>query len=760
MKRIVPFILIIGLIVGLFAFHPMSTPIEKSTDQKVDSLLALMTLEEKVGQLNMYNGTWEFTGPVPADANSQDKAEMIKNGQVGAMLNVLTAEGTYEAQKLAVENSRLGIPLLFGYDVIHGYKTMFPIPLGQAASWDANVGQRSSRIAAEEMSSTGLHWAFGPMIDVARDARWGRIMECAGEDPLLNAYFAKAWIEGLQGDDLSELHTVAACAKHFAAYGFVEAGLDYFSVDISDQTMFNVALPPFKAAVESGVSSVMNAFQDINGIPATAHKFLMRETLKGVWGFEGLVLSDWASINELIPHGYAKDRKAAAKLAFEAGCDMDMEAKVYEEELAQLIEKGSVDIALLDDAVKRILKLKFELGLFDDPYRYSNKEREQTSLLTKENLAAAREVGSSSIVLLKNDKNLLPLAKKGKSIAVIGQLGKSKDVVLGSWRAQAVSNSGVSILEGVQNATDNSSQVKYAQGYTLTKGDRAFIYELDIVEGDRSKFPEAVQLARESDVVVLAMGEDCYQSGEGRSQVDITLKGNQEELFEEILKVNKNVVVVLMNGRPLAIPGIAEKAPAILETWFLGSEMGNSVADVLFGDVNPSGKLPVSFPHHVGQEPFYYNKKNSGRPVPNDFDAGMVFWGHYTDGPKEAVFPFGHGLSYSTFKYKNLEVEPKTGEAKVSVQVKNTSSTDGVETVQVYIWDRFATETQPIKRLVDFKKVMVKAGETTSVQFTLNEEDLGFYHRDYQFYAEDGEFRVMVGSSSEDYLAKDVSIEF
>lgn len=756
MKQYAPLLLIICVI----ACQPETPPVKSDIDQKVDSLLALMTIEEKVGQLNMYNGTWEFTGPVPPDDNSQDKAEMIKSGRVGAMLNVLTAEGTYEAQKLAVENSRLGIPLLFGYDIIHGYKTMFPIPLGQAASWDANVGERASRVAAVEMSAAGLHWAFGPMIDVARDARWGRIMECAGEDPLLNAYFAKAWIQGYQGDDLSEINTVAACAKHFAAYGFVEAGLDYFSVDISDQTLYNVALPPFKAAVDAGVSSIMTAFQDVNGIPATADKYLQRDILKGAWNFQGLVLSDWASINELIIHGYAKDRTAAARLAFEAGCDMDMEAKIYEEALAELINNNVVDIALLDDAVKRILKLKFELGLFDDPYRYSNKEREKTSLLTKENLAAAREAGSSSIVLLKNEKSLLPLPKKGKSIAVIGQLGNSKDVVLGSWRAQAVSHSGVSIFEGVQNAADNSSLVKYAQGYTLTKGDRAFVYELDIVEGDRSKFPQAIKLARESDIVILAMGEDCYQSGEGRSQVDITLKGNQEELFEEILKVNKNVVVVLMNGRPLAIPEIAEKAPAILETWFLGSEMGNAVADVLFGEVNPSGKLPVSFPHHVGQEPFYYNQKNSGRPIPNEFDAGMVFWAHYTDGPKDAVFPFGHGLSYSSFVYDELKVAPITGGANVSVQVTNSSTVDGTETVQVYIWDRIATETQPAKRLVDFKKVMIKAGESVHVQFTLTEEDLGFYHRDYQFYAEDGEFRIMVGSSSEDFLATDIEIAF
>ncbi len=757
MKRIAPFL---ALIIGVIACQPSTNTMKSDIDQKVDSLLTLMTLEEKVGQLNLYNGTWEFTGPVPADENSQAKAEMIKKGGVGAMLNVLTAEATYEAQRLAVENSRLGIPLLFGYDVIHGYKTMFPIPLAQAASWDEAVARKAAEISALEMASAGQHWAFGPMLDVARDARWGRIMESAGEDPFLNSYFAKPWVEGLQGNDLSQLNTVAACAKHFAAYGFAEAGLDYFSVDISEQTMNNVALPPFKAALDAGVSTVMNAFQDINGIPATAEKHLQRDILKGLWGFDGFVVSDWSSISELIIHGYAKDTTAAAQLAIEAGSDMDMESRVYETALTELINDKKVDEALLDDAVKRILKLKFKLGLFDDPYRYSDTDREKSNLLTPNNLRAAREVGRESIVLLKNDGQLLPLSKEGKSIAVIGQLANNKDVVLGSWRAQAVTNSGISVLEGIQNATQNKDQVNFAQGYTLTEGERVFIHELNFVEGDRSRFREAINLARKSDIVVLVLGEDCFQSGEGRSQVDIALKGNQEELFDEVLKVNPNVVVVLMNGRPLAIPKIAEKAPAIVETWYLGSEMGNAVADVLFGDFNPSGKLPVSFPHHVGQEPFYYNKKNSGRPEGYDFDDKMVFWSHWADSPKEAVFPFGHGLSYSSFELSDLDVSPQPKGAGISINVSNTSDIAGIETVQVYIWDKYATETQPIKRLVDFKKIPLEPGASKTVEFQLDEEDLGFYHRGYEFYAEDGEFVIMVGSSSETFLAKNIEVKF
>ncbi len=746
-------------------FFCACSPESKDTSQnametKVDSLVSIMTLQEKIGQLNMYNGTWEFTGPVPSDENSQEKAENIKKGLVGGMLNVLTAEGTREAQKLAVEESRLGIPLIFGYDVIHGYKTMFPIPLAQAASWDPSVGRESSAISAKEMAASGLHWAFGPVMDIARDARWGRIMEGAGEDPYLTSVFARAWVEGLQGDDLTSEETVAACAKHFAAYGFAEAGLDYSTVDISNHTLYNVALPPFKAAVDAGVATVMNAFNEIGGIPATGHRHLQRDILKGAWGFDGIMLSDWASINEMVTHGYSKDSASAAKSALLAGCDMDMESRIYERHLEGVISSGGLDEALLDDAVRRILKLKFQLGLFDDPYKYSDMERERTTILTSEHLAKARETGRKSIVLLKNDRSILPLKKAGQKIAVIGQLASSKDVVLGSWRAQAIPNSGISILEGIQGAVERSTSVSYARGYTLTKGDRTFRFELDIVEGDRSGFSEAVQVAGRSDVVILVMGEDCFQTGEGRSQVDIALKGNQEDLLKEILKVNKNVIAVLMNGRPLAIPYVAENVPAIVETWYLGSEMGNAVADVLFGDYNPTGKLPVSFPYHVGQEPLYYYVKNTGRPVPNEFDAGMVFWAHYTDSPKKALFPFGYGLSYSSFEYSDLQLTAVEKGVNVSVKVTNTSEVDGVETAQVYIRDIHASETRPAKQLVDFRKIAISAGQSETVTFTLSTEDLGFYHAGYSFYAEPGVFKIMVGGDSQNLLTEDIELDF
>ena len=722
-----------------------------ATDKKIAELLAKMTLEEKIGQLNLYNGTWEFTGPVPADDNSQEKAENIKKGLVGGMLNVLTAEGTREAQRLAVENSRLGIPLIFGYDVIHGYKTMAPIPLAQSASWDAEVARKSAEVAALEAASAGIHWTFAPMVDVTRDARWGRMMESPGEDPYLASVMSRAWVEGFQGKNLGDLHTIAACAKHFAAYGFAEAGRDYNTVDISDQTLYNVALPPFKAAAEAGVATFMNAFNELGGVPATGSEKLQRKILKGDWGYEGFVVSDWASIGEMIIHGYAPDTTTAAEIALRAGSDMDMESFVYEKGLKKVIAGGKVDEALLDDAVRRILKVKFDLGLFDDPYRYSNEQREKENTLTKANLSAAREAAKKSIVLLKNENQLLPLKKQGQSIAVIGSLAASKDIPLGSWRAQAIENSAVSLLEGIQKVAGDA-HVKYAEGYTLTEGERAFTQELNIVAKDESGFAEAIELARNSDVVVLALGEDCWQSGEGRSQTDITLKGSQEALLQELLQVNKNIVVTLMTGRALAIPQVAQTVPAMLNVWHLGSEAGNAIADVLFGDYNPSGKLPVSFPRNVGQVPIYYNQKNTGRPDPYPHDDKLVFWSHYTDSPKTPLFPFGYGLSYTSFEYSQFGLsatEMKKGEViTATVKVKNTGNYDGHEVVQLYLRDHFGSFTRPVKELKAFEKVFLKAGEEKTVTFHIDEEMLSYYRADLTFGAEPGTFTAMIGSNS------------
>lgn len=760
MRFLLFFPLLLGLLVACNQSPQQSNSMSADIDKKVDSLMAIMTLEEKIGQLNLYSGSWEITGPVPADDYSQQKAENIRQGKVGGMLNVFTARGTREAQRLAVENSRLKIPLIFGYDVVHGYKTMFPIPLAQAASWDAEVARKGAEIAAKEAASSGLHWTFSPMIDISRDARWGRIMEGAGEDPHLTSVMAKAWVEGYQGQDLSDPLTIAACAKHFAAYGFAEAGRDYNTVDISNHTLYNVALPPFKAAIDAGAVSIMNAFNEVGGIPATGHSQLQRDILKGAWDFKGFVVSDWASINEMVTHGYTPDVASAALAAITAGSDMDMESRIYETELIKLVNNGTIKEAVIDDAARRILRVKFQLGLFDDPYRYSDEEREKSNLLTEEHLAAARDAGRKSIVLLKND-GILPLAKKLNSVGIIGQLAASKDVPLGSWRAQANANSAVSILEGIQGAVQDRSAVRFAQGYTLTTGKRTFINELTMVEGDRSGFNEAIQLAKSVETVVMVMGEDCFQTGEGRSQADIGLKGNQEELLAEILKVNSNVVVILMTGRPVAIPYTFKNAKAVIQAWYLGQAMGDAVADVLFGEYNPSGKLPVSFPYHVGQEPLYYSRKNTGRPTTNDFDTGLVFWSHYTDVSNEALVPFGFGLSYTTFSYSDFEVKtPKEGTIELSLRLKNTGSRAGVETVQVYLRDTFASETQPIKRLVAFRQVSLEAGADQVIRFMLTDQELGFYHSDYRFYAEDGEFQVMVGGNSRDLLIEKVEVKF
>lgn len=754
------YLMLLLVTLGLASCNDKPTNTTSVYDQKADSLLNLMTLDEKVGQLNMYSGGWDFTGPVPDDANNQRQLENIKKGMVGGMLNVLTADGTRKAQELAVENSRLGIPLIFGYDVVHGYTTMFPIPLAQAASWDAESAKLGSKVAAQEAAASGLHWTFAPMVDISRDARWGRIMESAGEDPYLASVMAKAWVEGYQGDDLSDPLTIAACAKHFAAYGFAEAGRDYNTVDISRNTLFNVVLPPFKAASDAGVATFMNAFNEISGEPATGSAFLQRDILKGAWGFNGFVVSDWASIGELMTHGFAKDSAEAGRIALLAGSDMDMESKVYEHHLKDLIKSGKVNEKLLDDAVKRILKVKFQLGLFDDPYRYCDTEREASTVYSPKNRETSREIAHSTMVLLKNEGKLLPISKKVKTIAVIGDLAASKDVPLGSWRAQAIQNSAVSLVDGIKEAAGDHVKVTYAQGYKLTEGPRDFVHELTMISGDHSGFSKAISLARNSDVVIMALGEDCFQSGEGRSQGDISLKGDQLELLKAVIKVNPNVVAVLMNGRPIAIPYVAEHVPAILETWFAGSESGNAIADVLFGKQNPSGKLPVSFPRHTGQEPLYYNQKNTGRPITNAHDDGLVFWSHYTDMPKTPQWAFGHGLSYTDFEYSDLKVSPKGGGTEVSITLKNTGDYDGAEVAQVYIRDMHASLTQPIKRLVDFTKIYMQKGDQITLSFMLTEEDFGFYHLNQQFYAESGTFQIFVGGSSDKVLTQSIELTF
>lgn len=742
-----------------FAFCPFinanepTKQLDPVIESKITDLLSKMTLDEKMGQLNQFTSQWEMTGPAPKGTSEQQMLEMIKSGMVGSMLNVTGADATRKAQKLAVENSRLKIPMIFGYDVIHGYQTIFPIPLAEAASWEPELAGKSARIAAVETSASGIQWTFAPMVDVARDARWGRNMEGSGEDPYLGSLFAAARVKGFQGNDLKADNTIAACVKHFAAYGFIEAGREYNTVDISESTLRNVVLPPFKAAADAGAQTFMNAFNEIGGVPSTANSHLLRDILKGEWGFDGFVVSDWNSIGELLIHGVAADNKEAARLAITAGADMDMMGKCYVPNLKPLVEDGSVDVKLLDDAVRRVLRVKYRLGLFDDPYKYSDETREKNLVYSKENIAASREAAKRSIVLLKNDKNLLPLKKNGQKIALIGELAADNDVPLGSWRAKAVTGSAVSLLEGMKSVVGNSSDLTFEKGPVYVSGKSLFTVELEFNTTDKSGIAEAVNVAKTADVVVLALGENCFQTGEGRSQTDIKLKGLQQELLEAVSAVNKNVVVVLMNGRPLDISWMAENVSSILEVWHLGSQAGNAIADVLFGDYNPAGKLPVSFPRNLGQVPMYYNHKSTGRP----WDAeGNVFWSHYTDSPSDALFPFGFGLSYTTFAYSDLKLSSETiskgDKLQVSVTVKNTGKVDGEEVVQLYIRDLVGSISRPVKELKGFEKIALKAGESKVVNFTLGENDLAFWGADNQFQAESGDFKLWVGTNSTEGL--------
>ncbi|MBJ7880832.1 beta-glucosidase BglX [Gelidibacter salicanalis] len=738
------------------------SPSNNSIEQKVDSVLALMRLNEKIGQLVQYSGGWDATGPTSSQGD-QHKLEKLKRGEVGSMLNVTTVASIRETQKIIMDNSRLKIPLIFAYDVIHGYKTIFPIPLGESASWDLELMQKSAQISARESAASGLHWTFAPMIDVSRDARWGRVMEGAGEDPFLNSKIGVARIKGFQGDDLSSEFTIAACAKHFAGYGFGEAGRDYNTVNIGVHELHNTILPPFKAAAEAGVATFMNAFNDIDGIPATGHKELQRDLLKGEWQWNGLMVSDWGSIGEMIAHGYATDKKHAAEIALNAGSDMDMESYAYEAHLGTLLKENKISVDHLDDAVRRVLRLKFELGLFDDPYKYCDEEREKKEVYTPENLAFAREVAKKSIVLLKNDNKILPLSKDIKSIAVIGPLANDKDSPLGNWRGKGDYNSAVSLLEGVKGMVGKNTKIYYEKGIDLTiptvePGSNQFLHPLKFNTTDASGISAAVAAAKKADVVLLAIGENAYQTGEGRSQVNIGFAGLQNELLEAVYKANKNVVIVLMNGRPMDLSRASEIVPSILECWHLGSESGNAIADVLFGDYNPSGKLPVSFPYHVGQEPLYYNQKNTGRP----YSPNHVTFSGYRDAPKGALYPFGFGLSYTTFEYSDIRLDQTemavNGDLKVSVDVKNTGDVEGEEVVQLYIRDMVGSLVRPIKELKGFEKINLKAGASQTVIFTINAELLQFYTANNTWEVEPGAFTVWIGGDSNTKLKTGFSV--
>ena len=724
----------------------LCTAQKKSTDQKVDSVLKLMTLEEKVGQLNQYNGDWAHTGPITKDG---DKQNQLRKGQIGSMLNVIGVAHTRELQEMAMQ-SRLKIPLLFGQDVIHGYKTTFPIPLAEAASWDMDAIGLSARVAATEAAASGIHWTFAPMVDISRDPRWGRVMEGAGEDTWLGSKIAYARVKGFQGMGLGNTDAVMACAKHFAAYGAAVGGRDYNSVDMSERMLHETYLPPFKAAIDAGAATVMNSFNDLNGIPATGNAYLQRTILKGQWNFKGFVVSDWGSVGEMINHGYVKDNSEAALSAISAGSDMDMESRSYKNHLPKLVKDGKVRIQLVDDAVRRILKKKFELGLFDDPYRFCNEEREKREMNNPAHTAAARDMARKSIVLLKNDQQLLPISKQTGSIALIGPFIRAVRDNLGFWSMEWPDDSIkiVSQWEGIQKRVSAGTRLIYARGCNIN-------------DSSRAGFSEAVEAALGADVVVLSVGEARDMSGEAKSRSSIQLPGVQEELIKAIHATGKPVIVLVNAGRPLVFNWTADNVPAILYTWWLGTEAGNAIADVLFGEYNPSAKLPVTFPRSEGQIPIYYNHYITGRPAKNEYDLNYV--SAYIDLPNSPRYPFGYGLSYTQFSYSDLVIGSKTirkdRPLTISVKIKNTGRYDGRETVQLYVRDKVASVVRPVKELKGFQQVALKAGETKIISFDLTIEDLKFYNQTLRFIAEPGEFELMVGGNSRDVLSASFSWE-
>jgi beta-glucosidase len=699
-------------------------------ERRINALLARMTLAEKLGQLQQLDGE--------ANGNYRpEQVEMVRRGLLGSTLNVRGAARSNELQRIAVNESRLKIPMLFGFDVIHGYRTIFPVPLGEAASWDPAAAERAASIAADEARAAGVHWTFAPMLDIARDARWGRIVEGAGEDPYLGVAFARARVRGFQGTDYSAQDRVVACAKHWVAYGATEGGRDYNTTDVTERNLRGIYFPPFKAAVDAGVGTFMSAFNDIDGVPATANPFTLTRVLRGEWKFDGLVVSDYTAVEELIKHGLAADGADAAQLALNAGVDMEMVSRLYNMHGAQLLKDRKLSLATIDEAVRRILRIKFRLGLFEHPY--ADEARERTEILSPPHRAAARELAARSFVLLRNERETLPLSASARQIAVVGPLADSQTDVIGSWNGDGHVEDAVTLLAGVRAKVAQNTKVTYAKGCD--------------VEGDANAgFDEAVRAARNADVTIVAVGESAAMSGEASARASLDLPGRQLDLVKAIHATGKPYVVVLMNGRPLTINWLAENSPAILETWFAGTEAGNAIADVLFGAVNPGGKLPVTFPRAVGQEPLYYNHKNTGRPP----DANNKYTSKYLDVPWTPLYPFGYGLSYTEFQFSNLQLSatriPAHGRLTVSVEITNAGRRVGDEVVQLYIHDVAASVTRPVRELKGFERVTLQPGERRRVQFTLGPAELGFYDRALHWVVEPGRFQVFVGTSSVDGL--------
>ncbi len=710
-------------------------PKGKSEKEFIGALLNQMTLEERIGQLTLYTSGWDITGP----SLNENYKEELKSGRVGGLFNAHGVKYNTELQNIAVKETRLGIPLLFGYDVIHGHKTIFPIPLAEAASWDLALIEESARLGAKEAAASGLNWTFNPMVDIARDPRWGRVAEGSGEDTYLGSLIGVAKIKGHQGNDLSDPFTLLACVKHFAAYGAPLAGRDYGSVDMSERTLRETYLPPYQAAVEAGVATIMTSFNEVDGVPASGNSWLLQNILRDEWGFKGFVVTDYTSINELVPFGVVNDLEGAAQLAFSAGVDMDMQGGLYNAHLKNLIEKGELTEEQVNISAKRILEMKWRLGLFHDPYRYLDEKREKNIVRSEELRTHARLAARESIVLLKNEpyngKTLLPLSKDVKKIALIGPLGDNQIDLQGSWHASGLETDVVTLRAGIQQAVPNATVV-YAKG-------------CDFDGNDQSGFAEALRIAGEADVVILALGENYIQNGEAASRTNIDLPGVQNELVAALAKLNKPTIALVGAGRPLTIAELHEQVPAILNTWHLGTMHGAAVADVLFGDYNASGKITMTFPRNVGQIPIFYNSKRLGRP----FNENEKYTSKYIDSPNTPLYPFGYGLSYTTFEYSNLRVSnaemPMGGSVVVSVKVRNSGGVDGEEVVQLYVQDLVGSVTRPFRELRGFEKIALKVGEEKTVQFTIKSSDLAFYTRSMKFEAEPGAFAVYLGTNSD-----------
>jgi beta-glucosidase len=727
---------------GVAERAPAPSAVRVRENQVVDSILGLMTLEEKAGQLTQWRGRWSDTGPRVLEGGEAD----IRAGKVGSFLGVFGAAYTRELQRIALEESRLKVPLLFAHDVIHGFRTIFPVPLAEAASWNVAAVERSARIAAIEATAHGLHWTFAPMVDIARDPRWGRVVEGAGEDPYLGSMMAAARVRGFQGEELTSPNTMLATAKHFVAYGAAEGGRDYNVADVSERTLREVYLPPFQAAVAAGAQSVMAAFNEVAGVPMHAHGGLINGVLRGEWGFDGVLVSDYTGIMELIPHGIAADSPAAALAGIRAGVDVDMVSNIYLSDLPAAVRAGRIAETLLDEAVRRVLRAKYRLGLFADPYRYSDPARERAVTLAPEHVAFARELARESIVLLKNEGGVLPLRKNLGTVAVIGVLADSQRAALGSWAAAGQAEDAVDVLDGIRRALEPGTRVLYVRG-------------ADVMSADTTGFAAAVAAAEQADAVILVLGEHQDMSAEALNRASLDLPGVQLELAKRVHSVGKPTVAVLMNGRPLSIPWLDEHVPAILETWFLGVQMGPAAADVLFGDYNPSGKLPVTFPRTVGQVPIYYNHKNTGRPP---VEASM-YTSKYLDVPWTPLYPFGHGLSYTTFSYS----EPQLSRAvigpadtvTVSVTVTNSGARAGQEVVQLYVRDDVAGVTRPVMELRGFEKITLEPGAARTVTFRLGPDQLSYYDAGMRRVVEPGTFTVFVGGSSASTKRTQLTVE-